>query len=358
MFSKLKSLNLFGRSPLFSALLLVLLLLFPIFLTRVYQKNSGPPGFVLSSEDNSEDNEDNGDESGDNENRDDQDDDEDTKNSQNKGRGSDDTGDSDDDEEDAEKTETKVEDKEETKTVETVVNTDGTTSEIKRESSNGETEVEIRTFDSSGRLLETRKVETEKEGQQEVEVKTFGPLGNVLKEMKLETEQGEVDLSIKEGELNISKVEYDPAEGVLEVKAGDEGTADGQNKLKIKALGNNFRLERAGIGVLTNFPLTVNDDTGEVFVQTPAGEVNLKAMPDTIVQKARLADKIDEVDEVTLASEETAELEYVLSGTKAEKLLGVFNLQIPVQLVYDAQAGEFVKSNQSFVSRLLDLFSF
>jgi hypothetical protein len=337
--SAINSFRVFNLSPFASRALIVLLLLTPIFLWQVAEKNAAGPGFVLSSQDQ--------------QGQQDQKDSEGKEDKEVK--------------EIKEKENKEVKEKEEkvevsesedegegTETIETVVNDDGTTSEIKRESSGKENKVEIKTFDAQGTLVGTRKVETKEGGQQEVKVKTYDAFGKALQEMKLKTKEGEVELKVKKSEGGESKVKYDAEDGVLKIKTADNES--GKNEFTVRARGENFEIERAGVGVLTNFPMTVDEATGQVLVQTPAGEVALKALPDTIVEKAKMDSGLDEVEDVKLNADNG--VKYVVSGAKSEKLLGVFNLRIPTQLAFDATTGDFVASEQSFVNRVLDLFSF
>ena len=243
----------------------------------------------------------------------------------------------------------------EQKTRQTVVNTDGTTSEIRREvKKDGEIKMEVRTFDAEGNKIMVEKYESG-DGKEKSRVKTYDATGTKLSDFRFKTEDGkELELRVKEGDTELQRVKFNVDKNELIVRTGDE------SRVRIRTNKDNFVISREGINAISKFPISVDDATGEVFVKTPAGDIQLKAMPDTIVQKAQASDDLDDVKSLSLntQSDEALNLEYVVTGTKSEKLLGVFALNIPSSLVYDTQTGGFVRNEQGFVTRILDLVSF
>ncbi len=126
--------------------------------------------------------------------------------------------------------------------------------------------------------------------------------------------------------------------------------------MRVRLSENNFIISKNGADVLSRFPLTVDDETGDIYVQTPKGEVLLGIMPDAIVEKAQSSDDIDEVETLELETEDN--LEYKLTGTKSGDLLGIFAIQIPSTLVYDADTGEFLRmEDQTILTKLLNFLS-
>lgn len=252
-----------------------------------------------------------------------------------------------------------------TKTRTTITNSDGTVTEIRREIENGKVKIKSVTRDANGFKIEEKESESEN-GKEESKVKTFSS-GKKLSEVELKTEDGKkLELKVKEGEES-SRVRFNVEKNELEIKSEDESLAEdtapesedepeSESSLKIKAVGNNFVLTRNGTFVNSHFPMVVDTTTGQVSVSTPNGLVELKAMPDTIVQKA-LAN-VPTVSDVSIDTNTTTPVIYKVSGQKSEKLLGVFTLSIPSSVVYDATTGDFIKSEQSFITRILDLFSF
>lgn len=262
----------------------------------------------------------------------------------------------------------KIESSSNNKSEERVVNDDGTVSVVKTKEKDGRLKYEVKTYDTSGNKISVEKYES-KDGEEKSRVSAYDELGNKISDVRLETEDGkEVELRVKEGGTELSRVRFDVEKQELVVKSeSDDASEDesAENKLRIRLDGNNFLLTRQGVDALSKFPLTVDDASGAIFVQTPVGEVRLGVMPDTIVEKAKASDDIDDVSGVELESNnasvntsDAAPLEFKLAGTKSAKLLGLFNLQIPSTVVYDAQTGSFLRSERAFVTRVLDLFSF
>ncbi|OGG49731.1 hypothetical protein A2704_01045 [Candidatus Kaiserbacteria bacterium RIFCSPHIGHO2_01_FULL_54_36b] len=252
------------------------------------------------------------------------------------------------------------------KSREFVANSDGTITEIRREtSSNGKVKVRYVTRDANGNKLEDRRGEYDpKEGEEKVRIKTYDQFGNKLSDLEMETKDGKkLEIQLKEGEQDVAHVKYDVDDEELEIRTGnsDFAMADEdvltENSVKIRAMGDQFLITRKGIGVKANFPITVDNATGKIFVKTPVGNVELAAMPDTIVEKAKAAQGVDVVEDVSLASDDKS-VEYVVSGTRFERLLGLFTIDIPSQTHFDAQTGDFVQSDGPFFSKILDLFSF
>ena len=252
-----------------------------------------------------------------------------------------------------------------TKSLERVENPNGTISFIKREIENGKVKIEIKTYDANGNLVGESKVEQEGNKKSESNIREFNALGTLLKSFEFKTEDGnELKLKIKEAvsPTLATKVKYDLFEQEIEVDLEDEdeveestgSQAQALNTLKIKVKNNKFELRQGGTKVLTNFPITIDPVTGQLFVTTPNGLVELKEMPDVIVQKATA--NLDTTQSVDLDS--IKKLEYKLVGTRSEKLFGLFPITIPVTAYYDAQTGNLVEEQVSFLNKILGIISF
>ena len=180
-----------------------------------------------------------------------------------------------------------------------------------------------------------------------------------IPESRIVTEDGkELELRTKEGTSELLSVEVDS--GNKEIKVRTNGNDSENSKLHISVDGTNFKLVRDGVTAESSFPLTIDDESGQVLVQTPIGDIDLKTMPDTIVSKAVSIDGMSEVVSVSIDDEklETSNLQYVLTGFKSENFLGMFRVKFPTSLVYDVQTGELVSSEQTFTTKAIDLLSF
>ena len=257
------------------------------------------------------------------------------------------------------------------KTTERVTNVDGTYSIIEKEIEGTETKYKVKTYDANNNLIGKGETET-KDGETKSESKTYDTNGNTLTEVKLESKDGKkLELKTKQNGTE-SKVKFDAEKQELEIETEDNEiddddanelneTENTESKLKIKVVGDSFEISRKGINAQSKFPLVVDETTGAIFVKTPNGEVKLGAMPDTIVEKAKTSSNLDTVDSVELddSVDETDDtIEFTLTGTKSQNLFGVFEMQIPTTVTYDANTGEFIKSDQTLTNRIIDLFSF
>lgn len=264
--------------------------------------NQQSAGVVLG-DDSDEDDTDNGDNADDHKDEDEDKDEYDDKNDEET-----DDNDSEDTEDEEElEAEFEVEDEDssyenKTKTQERVQNANGTYSMIKTETEGDKLKIETKTYDAYGKLISEEKHEASDEG------------------FESETED-----------------------------------ASG-NKLKVRVQNTETLIKREGLTGLNNFPLYIDETDGSVYVDTPKGEVKLGVMPQAIIEKAEENDDIDSVEEIEIESDDTTE--YSLKVTKVEKLFGVFALEIPSTVYFDAQNGEQVRKEQTFINKVIDFLSF
>lgn len=107
--------------------------------------------------------------------------------------------------------------------------------------------------------------------------------------------------------------------------------------------------------VQSNFPMYVSSTSGNLVVQTASTDVELKAKPESIVEKARNAG-MDIIGDVQLA-EVNQQLRYVVNGTKVERLFAIIQIPLDTKLIYDTQTGDLVQSQQSGLTKVADFFS-
>ncbi len=321
-------------------------------------------------EDDEEDEKDEKDEDDEEDEKDEKDDDDDKDEDEDKDHNEDEEDEKDEADEDDEKDEDEDEDENEDNDFygdeddedeivkrETVKNADGTTTEKITKIDGDETEIKEITYDQNGNIIMIKETETEKDGKTEIEVKTFDIYGNRLGEYELKTKDGKVvKVQVEEDGLGESKVKFDAKNETLIIKTSGAPGNDSSSYLRIKTSGENFILTRSGRQAVSNFPMTVDEATGRVLVRTAAGNIELRILPDTIIQSAQNKGGLDIVQGAELSDDKG--LKYVISGTKTEKFFGVFTVEIPAVLTYDAQTGSYVRSDQPFFSKVLDLFSF
>lgn len=270
-----------------------------------------PLGYVLGDDDDED--EDSGDDDSDDDKREDDKEDEDRDNDEDEDENEDEDSEEDVDEDDdgededdngEEESEDDDGDDNKTKTQEKIQNDDGTYSVVKTETEGDKVKVESKTYDTQGNLIKEEKHEGSDEG------------------FESETEDSS------------------------------------GNKLKIRVQDTKALIKREGVTGLDNFPLYIDETDGSVYVQTPNGEVRLGMMPQSIVEKAESLEDVDSVIDVELESESDDKVEFKLKTKKAKKLFGVFEVDIPNTVYFDAQDGEQLRSEQTFITKVLDFLSF
>lgn len=140
----------------------------------------------------------------------------------------------------------------------------------------------------------------------------------------------------------------------VEVKKGNS-----ESKIKIRSGKNKFEFQQEGakFSVESNFPLSVDPLTRELSVETPSGSSVVSVLPQQVIDNMFAAGIVTATSGVDLKTESDGSLTYDIDGTKSEKLLGVFDVAIPKNLIVSAQTGEVLTVNQSTFSKILDFLS-
>jgi hypothetical protein len=140
----------------------------------------------------------------------------------------------------------------------------------------------------------------------------------------------------------------------VEVKEGTN-----ESKMKIRSGKNKFEFQQEGskFSVESSFPLSVNPVTRELTVTTPAGSKVVAVLPQQAIDNMLTKGIVTSTSGVKIKTESDGSLSYKIDGTKNEKLLGVFDVAIPKNLVVSAQTGQVLVVNQSTFSKILDFLS-
>ena len=192
----------------------------------------------------------------------------------------------------------------------------------------------------------TTKVELE-HGQLKIKYSTVN--GQTVKQ--IEDEQGEpVELDDDE----IAELE-DESEQELE----DDG-------LKISTSSGRPSFTKNGVAATTQFPLSIDVGTSQLIVTTSKGAKAVTILPDQAVQNLLDTGIVHEVSSSSPSdSTDTVELKvrkdepvYEITGTKNYRLFAIIPISQTVKSVVSAETGELITTQQSFLTNIVDLFSF
>lgn len=167
--------------------------------------------------------------------------------------------------------------------------------------------------------------------------------------------------------------------GEDEIVAIDERTD--KNQIRIRTfdtandqLRNRVIIERLNTQALTELPLSVNLETNELTVTTPAGERTVTVLPDQAVQNMLAANVIDRIggqalvdlvrqggvttlDRVIELSQQNGIPVYEIQGVKEQRLLGFIPVTTDVTVIVSAETGEVVDTQQSLLDTVVDILS-
>ncbi len=193
--------------------------------------------------------------------------------------------------------------------------------------------------------------------------------------IEIKTENGQVVTRVK----NENNEEVELNEGdELELLAQTEDELS-RNGVRILS-GGDVGFVQNGRKVRTNFPLSVDAATGELFVTTPAGEKAVAVLPDQAIANMIAAGVLTRVVEevaplvssapgestpsVTTAGAgvELAQVNdnpvFLITGVKSERFLGLVPVDLERKTVVSAENGQLLDVQQGLFTRILDLVSF
>lgn len=266
----------------------------------------------------------------------------------------------------------------------------GSADSFKVESKSGDGKIRIKTKSDNEAKVEIRtnegrfKTET-KDGEEKTEIRTGG-----LK-IKWERKGDRFELRVKNEDDEDVELEDEDEDELLDEL--EEHLED--DDIQIATGSAELGFVQRGRRVRTNFPLSINPLTGELFVSTPAGDKVVTILPDVAVANMIRAGILTRVDEEPVpgasptpeatpsaeggtpsaepgegtpsASVEGAGIElteedgqpvYIISGVKSENFVGLFPVDVKLKTVVSAQTGGLLDIEQGFLSKLLDLLSF
>ncbi len=222
--------------------------------------------------------------------------------------------------------------------------------------------------ENSGKQTEEKKQEGEKKQgvrteTKETETRTVG--GQKVK-TKIE-DDGTTKLEIEQGKF---KVKYVVENGAVRLKvedeSGEEVEVDEKEREAIASGSAEDEVRLRKVADLTNFPLSINADTNELTVTTPAGEKVVTVLPSQAVKNLLSGNIVSRVDEEAGASDSGSiklevrddKLVYRVKGVKSGRLFGLFTIETPTTAFVSADTGEPVAEEKTLLSNIIGLLSF
>ncbi|OGE19438.1 hypothetical protein A3D83_01490 [Candidatus Daviesbacteria bacterium RIFCSPHIGHO2_02_FULL_41_10] len=219
-----------------------------------------------------------------------------------------------------------------------------------------ETEIET----ASGQKIKTK---VEDNGTTKVEIEQ-GKL-----KVKYSVENGKIKLETENeasGESKLSKKEEEDTKDELENELEKEG-------VKIATRGGQLAIAKNKFAATTNFPLSVDVNTRQLIVTTPAGQKVVTILPDQAIQNmlatgvitkidsqaadASLNQDLGSLDGVAKLEERGPEMVYKIKGEKSRKLLGIIPVSTQTTAYVSAESGDLVAQDQSLIAKLIKLLS-
>lgn len=185
--------------------------------------------------------------------------------------------------------------------------------------------------------------------------------------IRLDSRGGSFELENEDGKLKIKAKEKDGREFELESETIDDiNDALEEEGIRVAtAAGNTIRIRRGLFEAETHFPLSINPTTNTLTVTTPAGTKDVAVLPDQAVANLLRYKLIDRIASGS-ASENPTGIKlgllgnnpvFQVLGSDDQKLFGFIRVSIQKTSFVSAEDGQVVKVDQTFINRLLDLFS-
>lgn len=197
----------------------------------------------------------------------------------------------------------------------------------------------------------------------ELQVRTEG---NKTK-IKLDSRGGSFELENEDGKLKIKAKEKDGTEFELESESLDDinDALEDEGISVASASGNRLRIRRGVFEAETHFPLSINPTSNTLTVTTPAGVKDVAVLPDQAVTNLLRLKFIDRIASGSAAENPTGiklgllgnNPVFQVLGVDEQKLLGFIPVSINKTSFVSAENGQIIKVDETFLQKLLDLFS-
>lgn len=186
--------------------------------------------------------------------------------------------------------------------------------------------------------------------------------------LRLQTKGTEVEIENDHGQLSITAKQ----ENRQEVELNDRSLDDinsflEHDDLEISSAAGALSLRQRQTELDTHFPLSVDLSTRSLVVTTPAGAKTVAVLPDDAINNLLSQGILSGVEseassdgsilrKATLGETGTT-LSFTIRGITTKKFLGMLNRLVRRTVTVSAENGAVLSVDESFINRLLDLFS-
>lgn len=229
------------------------------------------------------------------------------------------------------------------------------------------TEIEDKKEETEIETADGQKIKTkiEDDGTTKIEVEN----GSVKLKYKIENGQVVINVENEDGE-ELELEDEDLEELEMEV----EDVLEDDNVRLIPSLNNQLALTQNNIAALTNFPLSINIETKELIITTPAGQKIITVLPDEAVENllnTGIINKIDNLTSENILSEDQInpftgiikietyddKIVYKVKGEKTHRVFGIIPINAPVTAFVSTDSGLPIAKEQSLLTNFIDLLS-
>ncbi len=195
--------------------------------------------------------------------------------------------------------------------------------------------------------------------------------------IKIEVEQEGSKIVTKFKDENGKEVDLEATEEAEVIDNLDKKLEE--DDVKISTNSAELGFTQKGRRVRTNFPLSVNPATGELFVTTPSGTKTVTVLPQQAIENMIEAGVMTRTEEpqsppplessgaAQVISGDNSSIEltevnnqptYAINGIKSKKILGLIPVDLKIQTYVSATDGSLLNIKQDFLTRILSLISF
>lgn len=141
----------------------------------------------------------------------------------------------------------------------------------------------------------------------------------------------------------------------LSLKLGKNGS-----EITIKTEDGRLKVESEGEDAVSNFPLSVDQSTGQLQVTTPNGVRTIRILPKQAAQVAQTAGVQNLIQNMQLDQNSNQnsqdKMVFKVQGVKTGSLFGLIPISMPVESEIGAETGDIVNVNQPLILTLLGRF--